>query len=57
MSDSASENQIEIKFYTDEHIPSAVAEQVARRDVDILRCQDAGLRDSSDEEHMALAYV
>jgi predicted nuclease of predicted toxin-antitoxin system len=43
------------KFYTDEHVPSAVVEQLQRRGVDIVRCQDVDLRTADDSEHLAYA--
>ena len=45
----------EIKFYTDEHVPPAVADGLRRRGVDVLRAQDAEMLGASDEEHVALA--
>ena len=44
-----------IKFYTDEHVPSAVVEGLRRRGVDVLSTQEAGLLSASDEEQLALA--
>lgn len=43
------------RFYADEHVPSAVAKQLQRRDVDFLRCQDAGLQAADDLKHIRLA--
>lgn len=43
------------KFYLDEHVPSAVAKQLQRRDVDVIRCQDVGLRTAGDDAHLAYA--
>jgi uncharacterized protein with PIN domain len=45
----------EIKFYTDEHIQKAVAEQLRAREVDVLRCQEAGTRTADDQTHLELA--
>ena len=42
------------RFYTDEHIPSAVARELQRRDVDVLRCQDAGMVAAEDVDHLSL---
>lgn len=44
-----------IKFYADAHIPRAVAEQLRAKGADIIRCQDVGLADASDEEHLEYA--
>lgn len=47
------------KFYTDAHVPSAVAKQLRRRDVafgeDIVRCQEVGMADAKDPDHLAFA--
>ena len=40
-----------IRFYTDEHIDSAVVRGLQRRGVEALTCQEAGLRTKSDAEH------
>lgn len=44
-----------LKFYTDSHIPEAVATQLRTKGVDILRCQDVGLADATDIEHLEYA--
>jgi len=44
-----------ITFYTDEHVPRAVAEGLRRRGVDVLTTQEAGMREADDEQHLALA--
>lgn|SRR5574341_1018184 len=50
MSDS-----LKIKFYTDENMAEAVADQLSRRGVDILRCQSTGMMGADDEEHLEFA--
>lgn len=45
----------EIKFYMDEHVPTAVTMGLRLRDVDVLTAQEAGLLAASDEDHLALA--
>jgi hypothetical protein len=40
-----------IRFYTDEHIDFAVVSGLRRRSVEILTCQEVGLRTKSDAEH------
>jgi len=40
-------------FYTDSHIPYAAIKQLRAQGVDILRCQDIGMDDDSDIEHLA----
>lgn len=44
-----------LKFYMDSHIPEAVATQLRASGVDVLRCQEVGLIDASDVEHLAYA--
>jgi len=46
---------IPLKLYTDVHIDKAVATQLRLRGVDIIRCQDVGMHDASDEEHLQFA--
>ena len=43
------------KFYTDEHVPTAVVAGLRRRGVDVLTTREAGMLGASDEEHLALA--
>lgn len=44
-----------IKFYMDEHVPTAVVKGLRRRGVDVLTVQERGALAASDEEHLALA--
>jgi hypothetical protein len=44
-----------IKFYTDTHIAKAVAVQLRNRGVDIVRCEEVGLAEASDLEHLEYA--
>jgi uncharacterized protein with PIN domain len=44
-----------IKFYIDEHVPTAITAGLRLREVDVLTTQEAGLLAASDEEHLALA--
>ena len=44
-----------IKFYVDEHVPSAVTTGLRLRGVDVLTAQEAGLLKASDETHLVLA--
>lgn len=46
-----------LKFYTDSHIPKAVTEQLRARGVDIIRCQDVGMADAEDAEHLVFAIT
>jgi hypothetical protein len=41
-----------IRFYFDQHIPSAVARGLRRREVDVLTAQDADRCGVSDEEQL-----
>jgi predicted nuclease of predicted toxin-antitoxin system len=44
-----------LKFYADSHIAEAVAVQLRQNGIDIVRCQEVGLDDASDEEHLEYA--
>ena len=44
-----------LKFYTDTHIAKAVIQQLRARGVDIVRCQEVGMADAGDEEHLRYA--
>ncbi len=44
-----------LKFYLDEHVPSAITKGLQRRGVDALSAQNAGMLGASDEQHLALA--
>ncbi|PSQ88725.1 MAG: hypothetical protein BRD30_06690 [Bacteroidetes bacterium QH_2_63_10] len=42
-----------VQFYLDEHIPSAVAEGVRHRGVDVMTLDEANMLGARDEEHLA----
>lgn len=44
-----------IRFYLDENLPVAVAEQLQRRGIDAVTVRDLGLLGQSDIDHLALA--
>ena len=44
-----------IKFYTDTHIAKAVAVQLRARGVDVVRCEEVGLAEVDDLEHLEYA--
>ena len=44
-----------IKYYADTHIPKAVALQLRRRDIDIVRCEEVDLAEAIDETHLEYA--
>lgn len=44
-----------IQFYTDEHVPKAVARGLRQRGVDVITVQEAGMLGASDEEHLSFA--
>ena len=44
-----------IKFYTDSHIAKAVAVQLRKRGVDIVRCQEVGKDNAPDDAHLTYA--
>jgi uncharacterized protein with PIN domain len=43
------------KFYLDTHIPKAVAEQLRMRGVTVIRCEEIGLAEADDVEHLEYA--
>ena len=43
------------RFYTDENMQTAVVNALRQRGVDVLRCQDAGMRTADDIDHLTLA--
>ena len=45
----------QIQFYFDEHVAAAVALGLRRRDVDVVRAQEVGLRGGSDADHLSFA--
>ncbi len=45
----------QIRFYTDEHIASAIIAGLRRRGVDVYTTQEAKMRGKSDKEQLALA--
>ncbi len=44
-----------IRFYMDEHVPSAVTAGLRLRGVDVLTAQEAGMLEAPDKDHLALA--
>lgn len=44
-----------LKLYTDGHIPKQVAIQLRNRGVDIVRCEEVGLKNASDVDHLTFA--
>ena len=44
-----------IKFYLDENIPASVAAQLRQLQIDVVRCQEIGMRTADDADHLALA--
>ena len=44
-----------IRFYMDEHVPSAVTKGLRLRGVDVLTAQEVGMLEADDEDHLALA--
>lgn len=45
----------QICFYLDEHVPSAVASALRRRNIQVVTVADAGLLAASDDVHLAYA--
>jgi predicted nuclease of predicted toxin-antitoxin system len=44
-----------LKFYMDTHVDKQVAIQLRQRGITVVRCQDVGLADASNEEHLTYA--
>ena len=44
-----------LKFYLDTHVAKAVAEQLRISGLDVIRCEEVGMSDASDEDHLAYA--
>lgn len=44
-----------LKLYTDKHMPKAVATQLRLRGFDVVRCEEVGMGDASDEAHLIYA--
>ena len=45
----------QVRFYMDEHVPSAVTAGLRRRGVDVLTAQEAGMHPAMDDQHLILA--
>jgi predicted nuclease of predicted toxin-antitoxin system len=45
----------QLKLYTDKHIPRAVAVQLRLKNIDIVRCEDVGMGDAKDMDHLEYA--
>lgn len=44
-----------LRFYMDEHVPSAVTKGLRLRDVDVLTARDVSMLEVEDDEHLAFA--
>ncbi len=44
-----------LKFYTDTHVPKAVAVQLRAQGIEVIRCEDIGLEEVEDVEHLEYA--
>lgn len=44
-----------LKFYTDKHVPKSVSVELRKRGIDAVRCEEVGMGDASDEEHLEYA--
>lgn len=44
-----------IKFYTDGHIDRKIVDQLRRHGIDVVRCEDVGLKHASDDTHLTYA--
>ncbi len=50
-----SDKPASIKFYTDTHIAKAVAAQLRNRGIDIVRCEEVGMAEAKDVDHLTYA--
>ena len=46
-----------IKYYLDTHIPKAVAIQLKLLNIEVIRCEEVGLAEADDIEHLEYAYA
>jgi predicted nuclease of predicted toxin-antitoxin system len=46
---------VALKFYFDTHIAKAAADQLRVRGVEVIRCEEVGMAEASDEEHLRYA--
>ena len=44
-----------LKFYLDSHIAKKIAQVLRANGIDAMHCVDVGLKDATDDEHMAYA--
>lgn len=44
-----------LRFYTDTHIAKQVAIQLREQGIEVIRCEEIGLAEASDEEHLEYA--
>ena len=44
-----------LRFYTDTHIAKQVAIQLRERGIDVVRCEEVGMADADDDEHLEYA--
>lgn len=44
-----------LKFYTDEHVPTAIVKSLRLKGVDVLTTKDANMLGARDEEHLVFA--
>lgn len=47
----------QIRYYTDEHVASAVIRGLRQRGVDVLSVPEADMRGATDEAHFSLAFA
>ena len=45
----------QLKLYTNGHIARQIVVQLRKHHVDIVRCEDVGMKNASDEEHLRYA--
>lgn len=53
----ASTKPPQLKFYFDTHIAKAVAVQLRLKGMDVMRCEEVGMAEASDIEHLEYAAM
>lgn len=46
---------LSVKYYTDKHVPKAISNELHKRGIDVVRCEEVGLGNAADETHLEYA--
>lgn len=44
-----------VHYYFDTHVPKAAAEQLRKRGIEVLRCEEVGMANADDTDHLEFA--